>query len=84
VILDALNVIAEAVAGVEDRRMAIREARAVVEMISGEGAQAIEMRLDVRQHVLRQVDAQEIHERGIGAEEIEPRRIGSDRTRERR
>ena len=76
VILDVLHIIAEAVARMKHRWMAIGKARAIVEMVARQRAEAIEVRLDVAENVLRQMDAQQIHERWICTKEIEPRGVG--------
>ncbi|MHC2412373.1 hypothetical protein ACVJGC_004964 [Bradyrhizobium diazoefficiens] len=50
--------------------MAVGQPRTFVEGAAGELAEAIEMRLDVTEQRLRQMDAQEIRQRLIGAVEI--------------
>ena len=75
-IFDPLHVAAELVALVQHRRVPVGKPRAIVEMAAGEFAEAIEMRLDVTEQRVRQMDAQQIRQRLIGAIEIHPRGIG--------
>ncbi|MGX1050897.1 hypothetical protein AB7M74_001832 [Bradyrhizobium japonicum] len=70
VIFDPLHVAAELVALVQHRRVPVGEPRALVEMATGEFAETIEMRLDVAEQRVRQMDTQQIRQRRIGAIEI--------------
>ncbi len=70
VIFDPLRVAAEFVALVQHRRMAVGEPRAFVEMATGEPAEPVEMRLDVVEQRIRQMDTQQVRQRRIGAIEI--------------
>ena len=81
VIFDPLHVAAELVALVQHRRMAVGEPRAFVEMAAGERAEAVEMRLDVAEQRLRQMQPQQIRQRRIGAVEIHARGIGREQAR---
>lgn len=80
-ILDVLRVAAEAVALMQDRRMAIGQPRALVEPAACQSAEAVEMWLDVIDQGVRQMNAQKIGKRWIGAIEIQSGRIGSDQVR---
>ena len=75
VIFDPLHVAAEAVARVQDRRVAIGEARAFIEMTTGERTQPVKMRLDMVEDRLGQMNPQQVGQCRIGAVEIHPRRI---------
>ena len=81
VIFDRLHVAAELVARVQDRRMPVGEPRAVVEGTTGQFAEAIEMRLDMAEQRVGQVDAQEVGENRIGAVEIHARGVGRKQVR---
>jgi hypothetical protein len=58
--------------------MPVGEPRAVIEVATGERAEAIEMRLDVTEQRVRQIDAQEISQRWIGAVKIHAGGIGRE------
>jgi hypothetical protein len=46
-VLDALDVVTEAITSMKDWRMAIGEARASVEVVACQSAEPVEMRLDM-------------------------------------
>ena len=81
VILDRLRVAAEAVALMQHRRMPVGKPRAFVEMAAGERAEPIEMRLDMAEQRIGQMDPQQIGQRRIGAVEIHARRIRREQSR---
>ena len=60
VILDPLPVAAEAVAMMQHRRVPVGEPRALVEMVARERAEPIEMRLDVPEQRVRQMELQQV------------------------
>ena len=74
-IFDPLHVAAEAVALVQDRWVTVGKPRAFIEMATGERTQPLEMRLDMVEDRLGQMNPQQIAQRRIGAVEIHPRRI---------
>ncbi len=80
-IFDPLRVAAEAVALMQHRHVPVGEPRAFVEMTAGERAQPIEMRLDMAEQRVRQMDAQQIRQRGIGPVEIHSRGVGREQSR---
>ena len=61
--------------------MAVGEPRAFVEMAAGKPAEPVEMRLDVAEQRVGQMDAQQIRQRRIGAVEIHPRGVGREQAR---
>ena len=75
VIFDPLYIAAKTVALVQDRRVAIGEARAFIEMTTGERTQPVKMRLDMVEDRLGQMNPQQVGQCRIGAVEIHPRRI---------
>ena len=81
VIFDPLRVAAETVALVQHRGVAVGQPRAFVEMTAGERAEPVEMRLDVAEQRIRQMNAQQIRQRRIGAVEIHARRIRRQQSR---
>ena len=81
VIFDALRVAAELVALVQHRRMAVGEPRAFVEIAAGQFAEPVEMRLDMAEQRIGQMQPQQIGQRRIGAVEIHARRIGREQSR---
>lgn len=80
-IFDGLDVAAELVALVQHWRMAIGEPRAFIEMAAGQSAEPVEMRLDVAEQGLGQMQLEQIGQRGIGAVEIHSRRVGRQQAR---
>jgi hypothetical protein len=74
-IFDPLRIAPEAVALVQHRHVAIGEPRALVEMAAGERTEPIEMRLEVAEQRVRQMNPQKVSQRRIGAVEIHPRSI---------
>ena len=80
-ILDPLRIAPEAVALVQHRHVAVGEPRAFVEMAAGERAEPIEMRLDMAEQRVRQMNPQKIRQRRIGAVEIHPRSIRREQSR---
>jgi len=78
VIFDPLHIAAELVALMQYRHMPIRQPCAFVEVPAGKLAQPIEMRLDMTEQRIRQVDAQEVRQGRIGAVEIHPRGVGRE------
>lgn len=70
VVFDPLHVAAELIALVQHRRVPVGEPRAFVEPAAGQFTQPIEMRFDVTEQRLRQMNAQQIGQRRIGAVEI--------------
>ena len=68
----------------QHRRMPVGQPRAFVEMAAGQFAEAIEMRLDMPEQRVGQIDAQQVGQRGIGAVEIHARRVGREQVRLRR
>ena len=83
VVLDPLLVSPEPIALVQDRHVPVGEARAAIELIARQRAQAIEMRLDVAPERLGQIDPEQVPERGIRPEEVEPGGVRRDEARER-
>ncbi len=81
VILDPLRVAAELVALVQHRRMAVGQPRAFVEMAAGHGAEPVEMRLDVAERRVRQMQAQQIGQRRIGPVKIHAGGVGREQSR---
>jgi hypothetical protein len=77
-IFDALRIAAEAIALVQHRHVVIRHASGLIERPTNEAAQPVEMRFDMIEQLLRQMDAQQIGQRGIGAVEIHAGRIRRD------
>ena len=77
-IFDPLHVAAKAVALVQDRRVPVGQPRAVVEMVAGECAEPIQMRLRYAAHLLRQMDLQQVLQRLVGAEEVLTGGVGRD------
>ena len=71
----------EAVALVQHRRMAIGQPRAFVEMAAGESAEAIEMRLDMPEQRVGQMQLEQIRQRRIGPVEIHPRGVRCQQSR---
>ena|GEM_PF-14680 len=69
-IFDPLRVAAKTVALMQHRHVAVGKPRAFVEMTAGERAQAVEMRLDVAEQRIGQMNAKQIRQRRIGAVEI--------------
>ena len=69
-ILDPLDVAAEAVALMQDRHVPVGQPRAFVEMPAGERAQPVEMRFDMTEQSIRQMNPQQISQRRIGPIEI--------------
>jgi hypothetical protein len=80
-ILDPLDVAAEAIALVQHRHVTVGKPRAFVEMTAGERAQAVEMRLDMAEQRIGQMDAEQVRQRRIGAVEIHPRCIRREQSR---
>jgi hypothetical protein len=80
-ILDPLRVAAETIALVQYRHVAVGQPRAFVEMTAGEPAEPVEMRLDMAEQRIRQMNAQQVGQRRIGAVKIHPRRIRRQQTR---
>ena len=80
-IFDPLRVAAKAVALVQHRRMPVGQPRAFVEMAAGERAEPVEMRLDMAEQRIGQMDAQQIRQRRIGAVEIHAGRIRREQAR---
>ncbi len=70
VIFDALRIAAEAVALMQHRGVLVRKPRAFVEMTTGEAPEPVEMRLDMPEQFVRQMNPQEVGQRRIGAVEI--------------
>ena len=66
---------------VQHRHVAVGKPRAFVEMAAGERAQQVEMRLDMAEQRIGQMDAEQVRQRWIGAVEIHPRRIRREQSR---
>ena len=81
VIFDVLRIAAELVALMQHRRVAVGEPRAFVEIAAGQFAEAIEMRLDMAEQRIGQMQPQQIGQRRIGPVEIHPRRIRREQSR---
>jgi hypothetical protein len=69
-IFDPLHVAPEAVALMQHRHMAVGQPCAFVEMSAGERTQTVEMRLDVPEQLIGQMNPQQIGQRRIGAIKI--------------
>ncbi|MGY4423391.1 hypothetical protein ACVWY2_005840 [Bradyrhizobium sp. JR6.1] len=80
-IFDVLHVAAELVALVQHRRMPVGKPRAFVESAAGQSAEPVEMRLDVAEQRLGQMQLQKIGQRRIGPVEVHSRRIGREQAR---
>ena len=80
-IFDVLRIAAELVALVQHRRVAVGEPRAFVEMAAGQFAEAIEMRLDMAEQRIGEMQPQQVGQRRIGPVEIHPRRIRREQSR---
>ena len=80
-IFDPLRVAPETVALVQHRHVAVGEPRAFIEMAAGERAKPVEMRLDMAEQWLLQMNAQQVGQRRIGAVEIHARRIRREQPR---
>ena len=72
-IFDPLHVAPELVALMQHRHVAVGEPRAFVEMTACERAKTVEMRLDMAEQIVGQMDAQQIGQRRIGAIEVHSR-----------
>jgi hypothetical protein len=83
VVLDPLLVAPEPVAVVQDRHVPVGQARAVVQLVARERAQAVEMRLDMTSERRGKVDLEQVRERAIRPEEVEPGGVGRDQARQR-
>ena len=81
VIFDVLRIAAELVALMQHRRVAVGEPRAFVEIAAGQFAEAIEMRLDMAEQRIGEMQPQQIGQRRIGPVEIHPRRIRREQSR---
>ena len=81
VIFDVLGIAAELVALVQHRRVAVGKPRAFVERAAGQFAEAVEMRLDMPEQRLGQMQPQQIGQRRIGAIEIHSRRVRREQSR---
>ena len=81
VIFDGLGIAPELVALMQHRRMAIGQPRAFVEIAAGQFAEAIEMRLDMAEQRVGEMEPQQISQRRIGPVEIHPRRIRREQSR---
>ena len=81
VIFDVLGIAAELVALMQHRRVAVSEPRTFVEIAAGQFAQAIEMRLDMAEQRVGEMQSQQIGQRRIGPVEIHARRIGREQSR---
>ncbi len=81
VIFDVLGIAAELVALVQHRRVAVGEPRAFVEIAAGQLAEAIEMRLDMAEQCIREMQAKQIRQCRIGPVEIHSRRIRREQSR---
>ncbi len=77
-IFDPLHVLAELVALMQHRPVPVGHAPGFIERAADETAEPIEMRLDMLEQILRQMNAQQIGQRRIGAIEIHAGRIGRD------
>ena len=80
-ILDILQIAAEAVALMQHRRMPVGEPRAFVEIAAGHLAEAVEMRLDMTKQRIRQVEPQQIGQRRIRPVEIHPGGVRREQAR---
>ncbi|MHC2475530.1 hypothetical protein ACVJF0_006507 [Bradyrhizobium elkanii] len=80
-IFDVLHVAPELVALMQHRRMPVGKPRAFVEIASGQPAEAVEMRLDVAEQCVGQMQLQKIGQRRIGPVEIHSRRVGRQQPR---
>ncbi len=69
-VFDGLNVAAEPVARMQDRGMPVGEPRAFVERAASERAQPVQIRLDVAEQRIWQMNAQQVRQGWIGAVEI--------------
>jgi hypothetical protein len=63
------------------RYMPVGQPRAFVEMTTGQRAQPVEMRLDMTEQRIRQMDAKQIGQRRIGAVKIHAGGIGREQSR---
>jgi hypothetical protein len=61
---------------VEDGRVFVSDTRDGVEAASGEGAEAVEVGVEVGCQVVRQVERDEAREGGVGAVEVQPGGVG--------
>ena len=84
VVLDPLLVAPEAVAVVEHRDVPVGQPRPAIELVAGERAQAVQVRVDVTQERRGHVDVEEVRERGILPEEVEAGGIRRDQSGRRR
>ena len=80
-IFDVLGIAAELVALVQHRRVAVGKPRAFVEIASSQLTETIEMRLDMAEQRIRQMQPQQIGQRRIGPVEIHPCRIRREQSR---
>ncbi len=81
VVFDILGVAAELVALVQHRGMAVGQPRAFVEIAAGQPAETVEMRLDMAEQRLGQMQPQQIGQRRVGPVEIHSRRIRRKQSR---
>ena len=80
-VFDPLHVAAEAVALMQHRYMPVGQPRAFVEMTAGQRAEPVEMRLDMSEQRIGQMDAKQIRQRRVGAVEIHARGVGGKQSR---
>ena len=78
VIVDPVLVAAETVARVQHRRMLVGDPRQLVEPAAGQCAEPVEMRLEPREIVRRQIKREQIAQAAVDGVEILSRTIGRD------
>jgi hypothetical protein len=76
-----LDVAAELVALVQHRHVTVRDASAFVEIAAGQFTEAIEMRLDVAEQRIGQMQFEQIGQRRIGPIKIHSRGVGGEQAR---
>ena len=81
VVFDPVLVAAEAVARMQDGRVAVGDARQFVQPAAGELAEALVVRRQPVEHVRRQIDRQQVAQSRIGGEEIHAGTVGGDPVR---
>ena len=79
VVFDVLDVAAEFVAVVQNRRMAVADARAFIQPSTGHFAETVKMRVDMGHQIGRQIQRQQITQRRVVAIEILAGGIGGNR-----
>src|SRR5262249_37659740 len=81
VVIDKIFVAAETVARMEHGRMLVGSARELIEAAACQGAEPIEMRLELAEIAARQIKRQQVAQAAVERIEIQARAVGGDGSR---